>query len=150
MAGEWIECTLADACSSIDYGYTASAITDPVGPHLLRITDIVGGYIKWDKVPYVIADEYALNKYKLDDEDIVIARTGASTGVSAYVRTPPKAVFASYLVRLKVNKSGFVETLELGGITTYPKAVIHDEQSLPAAAVYPGVHALGNPAGPAV
>jgi hypothetical protein len=38
----------------------------------------------------------------------------------------------------KLNKElvGFVEILELGGATAYPKAVTHDEESLPAAKVY--------------
>ena len=33
--------TLAKLCESIDYGYTASAVQDKVGPKFLRITDIV-------------------------------------------------------------------------------------------------------------
>ena len=42
-------------------------------------------------------------KYGLYDGDIVIARTGASTGASAYIKNPPPSVFASYLVRLQVR-----------------------------------------------
>ena len=103
---EWLECKLADACSSIDYGLTASATDVPLGPRFLRITDIVSGTIDWNSVPYVQADEDIAMKYRLDSDDIVLARTGASTGASAYVNAPPPAVFASYLVRLKAN-SGF-------------------------------------------
>ena len=44
---EWIECKLSEVCSSIDYGLTASAIDTPVGPHFLRITDIVGGLLMY-------------------------------------------------------------------------------------------------------
>ena len=36
---DWIKCTLADACEEINYGLTASASDDPVGPKFLRITD---------------------------------------------------------------------------------------------------------------
>jgi type I restriction enzyme, S subunit len=103
MPSEWREMLLADACSSIDYGYTASASTEPTGPRFLRITDIVGGHIDWSTVPYVTADEETADKYRLDQGDIVIARTGASTGASAYIQSPPPAVFASYLVRLKAK-----------------------------------------------
>ena len=42
-------------------------------------------------------------RYRLFDGDIVIARTGASTGMSTYIKTPPPAVFASYLVRLQAK-----------------------------------------------
>ena len=56
MPAEWIECVLADACSSIDYGLTASAADQIAGPRFLRITDIVSGHIDWNSVPYVAAD----------------------------------------------------------------------------------------------
>ena len=103
MADEWRACRLADACSSIDYGLTASAADDDVGPYFLRITDIVSGHIDWHAVPHVTADEETVAKYLLRDGDIVLARTGASTGASAYVNQPPPAVFASYLVRLQAK-----------------------------------------------
>ena len=103
MAGKWIECALADACSSIDYGLTASASEHEVGPRFLRITDIVTGHIDWNAVPHVAADDATAAKYRLHDGDVVLARTGASTGASAYVKNPPPAVFASYLVRLQAK-----------------------------------------------
>ncbi|CUQ67826.1 restriction endonuclease subunit S [Candidatus Nitrospira inopinata] len=103
MGGEWIECTLADACGSIDYGLTASASDHEAGPRFLRITDIVSGHINWKAVPHVAADHEATEKYRLHHGDVVLARTGASTGASAYVQNPPPAVFASYLVRLKAR-----------------------------------------------
>ena len=100
---EWIHCRLADACSAINYGLTASATDAPTGPKFLRITDIVSGVPKWDSVPYVSAEKSEQEKYQLFNGDIVIARTGASTGVSAYVKDPPHALFASYLVRLQTK-----------------------------------------------
>ncbi len=99
----WIECTLADACSSIDYGLTASASNGETGPRFLRITDIVSGHIDWQKVPHVVVDDELVSKYQLHEGDIVIARTGASTGASMYVKNPPLALFASYLVRLQAK-----------------------------------------------
>ena len=101
--GEWIQCTVAEACSSINYGLTASASSRSDGPQFLRITDIVSGQIDWSSVPHVEADDDTLAKYQLHDGDIVIARTGASTGTSAYVSDPPPSVFASYLVRLQAR-----------------------------------------------
>ncbi|BAM06075.1 restriction endonuclease subunit S [Leptospirillum ferrooxidans] len=100
---EWISCKLCEACRSIDYGLTASAVDTPVGPRFLRITDIVSGEVNWKSVPYVSVNECSAHKYRLDSGDIVIARTGASTGASAYINNPPPAVFASYLVRLKAK-----------------------------------------------
>ena len=94
---------LADFCSSVDYGYTASAVDTPVGPRFLRITDIVNGRPQWGEVPFCHADASISERFRLFDGDVVIARTGATTGVSAFLSDPPDAVFASYLVRLKVD-----------------------------------------------
>ena len=102
-ADGWIQCNLADACSEINYGLTASASDVAVGPKFLRITDIVAGQPDWNTVPYVAANEPTITKYRLNDGDIVIARTGASTGSSSYIKNPPLAVFASYLVRLRAQ-----------------------------------------------
>ena len=103
VGSEWVHCTLADACSAINYGLTASASNDAAGPKFLRITDIVSGQLDWNTVPHVVADKDSIAKYRLYDGDIVIARTGASTGTSLYIKTPPRAVFASYLVRLQAK-----------------------------------------------
>ncbi len=60
--------------------------------------------INWQSVPYCKINEEDYKKYKLVDGDILIARTGASTGTNAiYRKEMPDAVFASYLIRLKVN-----------------------------------------------
>ena len=103
MASDWINCTLAEACSAINYGLTESASSRSDGPKFLRITDIVSGHLNWNIVPHVEASEDTITKYRLHDGDIVIARTGASTGTSAYIKNPPKSVFASYLVRLQAK-----------------------------------------------
>ena len=48
-------------------------------------------------------DEKSFEKYKIKDYDIVIARTGASTGENALLVNPPDSVFASYLIRIQFN-----------------------------------------------
>ena len=133
----WIECKLADVCQSIDYGHTASANKNMVGPYFLRITDIVSGYIDWKNVPFVQVGEKTLSKYRLENGDIVIARTGASTGTSIYISTPPKAVFASYLVRLKIQEkfdSRFIAYyLKSDNFWKYIHGVLGDKSAQPNA-----------------
>ncbi len=135
--GEWFEKQLSAACRSIDYGLTASAAEFPVGPRFLRITDIVGGHVDWNTVPYVDADEETVRKYELHDGDIVVARTGASTGASLYIKNPPRAVFASYLVRLKVREeydARFVAYyLKSGHFWSYIRGVLGDKSAQPNA-----------------
>jgi type I restriction enzyme S subunit len=83
------------------YGFTASADFKNIGPKFLRITDIAQGQIDWDNVPHckVLAED--LEKYLLKCGDIVIARTGATAGYAKRInKRHPKAIFASYLVRM--------------------------------------------------
>lgn len=94
----------ADVCSDVSYGFTASATTEPIGPKFLRITDIQGGKVSWEEVPYCDADLEAVEKYALAAGDIVVARTGNSTGENTQILSlDGKAVFASYLIRFRVD-----------------------------------------------
>ncbi len=94
---------LSELCSEISYGYTASADTEVVGPKFLRITDIQGGVVNWDEVPYCKIDEKNLAKNRLQKGDIVVARTGNSTGENYIFDADDDAVFASYLIKFRVN-----------------------------------------------
>jgi len=99
----WEVKPLKDICELVNYGYTTSAKPKVVGPKFLRITDIVPYLIDWDSVPYCEIAEKNLPKYKLDDGDIVIARTGATTGYAKRInKRHPESVFASYLVRIRI------------------------------------------------
>jgi len=104
---EWKETTLAELCTDISYGYTESARLDRIGPKFLRITDIANGRINWGNVPYCPISENDFTKYKLLPGDIVIARTGATTGANYTIKPgdPSDVVFASYLIRYKIEKN---------------------------------------------
>lgn len=95
---------LGDIADSVDYGVTASAIPQPVGPKFLRITDIQGGGVNWDDVPWCECDTRTAIDAHLKSGDIVFARTGATTGKSFLIdECPPNAVFASYLIRVRMG-----------------------------------------------
>jgi type I restriction enzyme, S subunit len=99
----WTMAKVGDFCDNPQYGYTESAKSEPVGPKFLRITDIQDGKVNWDSVPYCECPQP--EKYLLKPNDIVFARTGATTGKSFLIRECPEAVFASYLIRLRVVNS---------------------------------------------
>ena len=102
---EWGFGQLKDFCGQIQYGFTQSASLEKVGPKFLRITDIQDSHITWDDVPFCEVSEADHKKYRLTHGDIVIARTGASTGANTiYKNGMPDAVFASYLIRVKTSK----------------------------------------------
>jgi type I restriction enzyme S subunit len=104
MAGEWEETTLGGVSSDVAYGYTESASDEKVGPRFLRITDIQNGVVNWSTVPYCPISKSDHSKYRLQSGDIVVARTGNSTGENFLFRGAEDAVFASYLIRFRVNE----------------------------------------------
>lgn len=86
----------------MQYGYTETATTEPVGPKFLRITDIAQSYIDWNAVPYCPITKEKHSKYVLFEGDVVVARTGATVGYAKMVgRNIPDTVFASFLVRIR-------------------------------------------------
>lgn len=96
--------SLRTSIESPDYGHTASAQSEPVGPKFLRITDIQEGTVDWSTVPYCAIDDRTLAEKRLRNGDIVVARIGATTGKAFLVDKVPEAVFASYLIRLRTHK----------------------------------------------
>ncbi|MBX3350100.1 MAG: restriction endonuclease subunit S [Nitrospira sp.] len=101
MKEGWETKTLGEV-SAINYGYTENASNESIGPRFLRITDIQDDRVDWGSVPYCRIEALELPKYRLTNGDIVFARTGATTGKSFLVKDPPEAVFASYLIRLRL------------------------------------------------
>jgi type I restriction enzyme S subunit len=102
----WSRASLGELAESIDYGVTASAIQQPRGPKFLRITDIQNGRVDWDSVPWCECDSQSATQARLRSGDIVFARTGATTGKSFLIRQcPDDAVFASYLIRVRLKDS---------------------------------------------
>lgn len=98
----WIAAKLGGVADDISYGYTASADVNANGPRFLRITDIQNGQVDWQEVPRCPTPDNP--RFFLKDQDIVIARTGATTGKSFLIeRLSEPAVFASYLIKVRAG-----------------------------------------------
>lgn len=108
---EWEVRTLADVCENPEYGYTESATRKNIGPKFLRITDIQQGRVNWDDVPFCNCSDENTTKYQLKAGDILFARTGATTGKSYLIKECPKAIFASYLIRVRPKSTIISEYL---------------------------------------
>ena len=101
---KWIR--MRELAQNIHYGYTASAKTDNTGVKFVRITDIQNNMVNWETVPYCDIDDKKLESCKLENNDILIARTGGTIGKSFIVENVEySAVFASYLIRVIPLKS---------------------------------------------
>ena len=98
----WERPYLGDVVTT-QYGHTASASDEEVGPKFVRGTDInKRSFIDWATVPYCPEQGLDFNKYALVPGDILVIRM-ADPGKVAFIEKSIRAVFASYLVRLKVR-----------------------------------------------
>ncbi|MCK0137235.1 restriction endonuclease subunit S [Arenibacter sp. S6351L] len=102
---------LENLITGTQYGYNASALQSGKNK-FLRISDITDGKVDWDTVPFCdCSDE---DTYLLNRNDLLIARTGGTTGKSFIINNPPdKAIYAGYLIRIRANKENNPEFLNL-------------------------------------
>lgn len=96
----WAVAKLGEICEPPQYGWTTSARKDGNGLKLLRTTDISAGVVDWPSVPSCSEEPGDPAKYLLKSGDIVVSRAG-SVGFSFLVKNPPRAIFASYLIRFR-------------------------------------------------
>ena len=112
----WQELRL-DSLVTTQYGYTASTSQEPVGPMFLRGMDInKRSYIDWSQVPFCPIEPEAVQKYRLVSGDLLVIRM-ADPGKIGFIEEDVEAVFASYLVRLKI-KSDAITPLYLFFVLT--------------------------------
>ena len=90
--------------ASFEYGYTAAA-SEQGEFRYIRITDIdeQGNISQKDKKYVDLANEADKEKYLLKEKDLIVARIG-SVGKTAIFQSEEKSIFASYLIRINLNK----------------------------------------------
>ena len=102
----WVWCRLQEVSNNIHYGFNASAKPEKHDVRLLRITDIQNNVVNWDTVPGCDYLEKDLKSYSLNNNDILIARTGGTIGKSYIVKNiTVVSLFASYLIRVIPNSN---------------------------------------------
>ncbi len=95
-----------DVIINSQYGYTATETSFTEGTYkYLRITDIVPYYVNLETVPFCNISDKQASKYIVNEGDVLIARTGATTGYNYVVPNGiNNTVYASYLIRFILNK----------------------------------------------
>ncbi|PLS29528.1 restriction endonuclease subunit S [Bifidobacterium parmae] len=102
----WEQRKLGECAQSFSYGLNASAVPYDGRNAYLRITDIDDGTRQFSKNDLTSpdADLARCDDYRLDEGDIVFARTGASVGKTyIYQATDGVTYFAGFLIRMKMN-----------------------------------------------
>lgn len=84
------------------YGYNASALQSGKNK-FLRISDIYESKVDWETVPYCNCEDE--QTYLLSKDDILIARTGGTTGKSFKIDySPAHSIYAGYLIRVRAKQ----------------------------------------------
>ena len=113
---DWEEKKLGDVCDTLTYGMNAAAVKFDGENKYIRITDIddESHYYKNDEL--VSPDGELDNKYLVCENDILLARTGASVGKSyLYNKEDGKLYYAGFLIKAHVKSENskfiFFQTL---------------------------------------
>jgi type I restriction enzyme S subunit len=102
----WRWVTLGDLISEDgQYGLSIRASEINEGIPMLRMGNINDGHIQWDDLQYLRVAKEDARSYLLEKGDLLINRTNSVelVGKSAVVDGSRDAVFASYLVRFKID-----------------------------------------------
>jgi type I restriction enzyme S subunit len=92
----------------VQYGTSEKANEEERGVPVLRIGNIKEGTIGWENLKHIQLPEKTENSLLLRDGDILIIRTSGSrdlVGTCGVYRGNRPAVFASYLIRLRVDQT---------------------------------------------
>jgi len=106
FSGEWEEKKLGEIATNIMYGMNASAIKYDGYHKYIRITDIDEKSRNFLPNPLTSPDGLIDKKFKLIENDILFARTGASVGKSyIYKKYDGDLYFAGFLIKFNINNA---------------------------------------------
>jgi type I restriction enzyme S subunit len=104
-AKKWERKRLGEIAKKYQYGLIVTSSDEAVGYPLLRISDITDdGNLKKQGLRFVKCNTDTYEKYKLEQGDILIARSGSVGRSFLYEGEPENAIFASYLIRFNPIK----------------------------------------------
>lgn len=106
--GRYAAVPLGSVLDVVQYGTSEKANTEGRGVPVLRIGNIKEGVIAWENLKHIELPKKTETGLRLVDGDILIIRTSGSrdlVGTCGVYRGGQPAVFASYLIRLRVNQS---------------------------------------------
>ena len=102
---EWEKCKFGDIATGFDYGMNAAAKPYDGQNKYIRITDIDEASSTYNNEDIVSPDGTLSDNYIVNERDILLARTGASTGKSyLYRNSDGKLYYAGFLIRANIAK----------------------------------------------
>ena len=102
---DWAEKTLGEITDNISYGLNAASKKFDSKNKYIRITDIDETTGKYNNLDIVSPDCVLSDEYKLKINDLLFARTGASTGKTyLYNENDGKMYFAGFLIKFSIKE----------------------------------------------
>ena len=102
--GEWEKTTFGNIATGFEYGMNAAAKSYDGENKYIRITDINESSSTYDDKDIVSPDGTLSDNYQVKERDILLARTGASTGKTyLYRKSDGKLYYAGFLIRANVT-----------------------------------------------
>ena len=106
FSGEWKKMSLQDCCSDFSYGLNAPAKAYDGVNKYIRITDIDENTSVYKSNDPVSPDGLLSDEYLVNENDILFARTGASTGKTyLYNQNDGRLFYAGFLIKANVNNN---------------------------------------------
>lgn len=106
--GMWPVYSLGEIAESFRYGTSAKAYRHPDGTPVLRMGNLRAGHLDTTDLKYIQLSPNELSRYRLKPGDILINRTNSLELVgkaATFDRTEGDWVYASYLVRVEIDRS---------------------------------------------
>lgn len=106
----WVWTRVGEISEMIQYGTSEKAGKDPTGIPVIRMGNIHNGKLDFDDLKYFPTEWPRLRDFVLQDGDVLFNRTNSAELVgktAVYKKHHPRAVFASYLIRVRTNKNTY-------------------------------------------
>jgi len=104
---DWRHVSLGELITDIRYGTSEMSNNQNKGIPVLRIPNVIDGKINTSDLRYIESDTDEFEKYKVENNDIIIVRTNANPEYigrcALYTGDSNSFLFASYLLRIKVE-----------------------------------------------
>lgn len=102
---KWEVKKIGECINKIQYGLSKRGRNTGKYP-ILRMNNLIDGYVRNDDIQYIDIDEHNLLKYRMKEDDILFNRTNSyeRVGKTAIYNLDGNYIFASYLIRIQTIK----------------------------------------------
>jgi type I restriction enzyme S subunit len=107
----WVWTRVGNVALMIQYGTPEKAVFDTSGIPIIRMGNIINGKIVFENLKYFPKDWLKFKDFILQDGDVLFNRTNSKELVgktAVYKKNYPIAIFASYLIRVRLKKEFYI------------------------------------------